>query len=291
MSKKRLNFRSIFLLLLGMFLFSSGQQHLYSQDAPKNKVRIKAYYVKIMNKEIYFDISASSKIGNDNVDVSNIELTVYNEYDDEKVALGTTTTNMNGKSRFIIKDLNSIKADSTNTYNILISFKGNDAFKRASKRLSFMDAAIEAKVITKDSINYITAVLKDTSKDSVLTDASLTIQVQRLFQPLFIGEEFNITDENGTIIVPIEEGIPGIDGMLNIEVVLNDSDEYGTVKDIVMAPVGVPIVDESTFDQRTMWSPRNKTPIFLLIFPNLIIFGMLGLILYLVFNLFKIYKS
>jgi hypothetical protein len=274
-----------------MFLFSSGQQHLYSQDAPKNKVRIKAYYVKIMNKEIYFDISASSKIGNDNVDVSNIELTVYNEYDDEKVALGTTTTNMNGKSRFIIKDLNSIKADSTNTYNILISFKGNDAFKRASKRLSFMDAAIEAKVITKDSINYITAVLKDTSKDSVLTDASLTIQVQRLFQPLFIGEEFNITDEDGTIIVPIEEGIPGIDGMLNIEVVLNDSDEYGTVKDIVMAPVGVPIVDESTFDQRTMWSPRNKTPIFLLIFPNLIIFGMLGLILYLVFNLFKIYKS
>ena len=291
MNKNRLNFQSIFLLLLGMFLFSSGQQHLYSQDAPKNKVRIKAYYVKIMHKEIYFDISASSKIGNDNVDVSNIELTVYNEYDDEKVTLGTTTTNMNGKSRFIVKDLNSIKADSTNTYNILISFKGNDAFKRASKRLSFMDADIEAKVITKDSLNYITAVLKDTSKDSLLTDVSLTIQVQRLFQPLFIGEEFNITDENGTIIVPIEEGIPGIDGMLNIEVVLNDSEEYGTVKDIVVAPVGVPIVDESTFDDRTMWSPRNKTPIFLLVFPNLIIFGMWSLILYLSFNLFKIYKS
>ena len=291
MSKSRLNFRSILLLLLGLFLFSSGQQHLYSQDSPKNKVRIKAYYFKVMDKEIYFDISASSKIGKDNVDVSNIKLTVFNEYDDEKVEIGTTTTDMKGESRFVVKDLNSIKSDSTATYNILISFKGNDAFKRASKRVSFKDAEIEAKVITKDSLNYITAVLKDTSKDSLITDASLTVQVQRLFQPLFIGEEFNITDKNGTIIVPIEKGIPGIDGILNIEVVLSDSEEYGTVKDIVMAPVGVPIVDESTFDQRTMWSPRNKTPLFLLVFPNLIIIGMWSLIIYLTFNLFKISKS
>ena len=291
MSKSRLNFRSISLMLLGIFLFSSGHQHLYSQESPKNKVRIKAYYVKVMDKEIYFDISASSKIDKDNVDVSNIELTVFNEYDDEKVELGTTTTNMNGESRFVIKDLNSIKADSTNTYNILISFKGNDAFKRAFKRISFKDAEIEAKVIRKDSVNYITAVLKDTSKDSLIADVSLTVQVQRLFQPLFIGEEFNITDDFGTIIVPIEEGIPGVDGILNIEVVLSDSEEYGTVKNIVMAPVGVPIVDESTFDQRKMWSPRNKTPIFLLVFPNLIIFGMWSLILYLTFNLFKISKS
>ena len=290
MRKGQFNLRSIFLLLLGMFLFSSGQ-HLYSQDSPKNKVRIKAYYVKVMDKEIYFDISASSKIGKDNVDVSNIELTVYNEYDDEKVELGSTTTNMKGESRFVVKDPNSIEADSTNTYNILVSFAGNDAFKRAFKRVSFKNADIEAKVITKDSLNYITAVLKDTSKDSLITDASLTVQVQRLFQPLFIGEEFNITDENGTIIVPIEEGIPGIDGILNIEVVLSDSEEYGTVKAIVMAPIGVPIVDESTFDQRTMWSPRNKTPIFLLVFPNLIIIGMWSLIIYLTFNLFKISKS
>ena len=144
MSRSRLNLRSILLLMLGMFLFSSGQQHLYSQDSPKNKVRIKAYYVKIMNEEIYFDLSASSKIGKNNVDVSNIELTVYNEYDDEKVEIGTTTTNMKGESRFVVKDLNSIKADSTNTYNISISFKGNDAFKRASKSVSFKDADIEA---------------------------------------------------------------------------------------------------------------------------------------------------
>jgi hypothetical protein len=63
------------------------------------------------------------------------------------------------------------------------------------------------------------------------------------------------------------------------------------VKAIVTAPVGSLIVDESTFDQRKMWSSRDKTPIFLLIFPNILIFGMLGLIVYLTLNLFKISKS
>ncbi|RLD28680.1 MAG: hypothetical protein DRI75_05900 [Bacteroidetes bacterium] len=288
--KNLLNYRFIFLLLVSIFLFSSSFQNLNAQNAKKNKVRLKADYVKIMNEEVYFNIRATSRIGKKNTNVSNIDVTVYNEFDDDKVELGTITTDMKGSSKFVVKDFNSLKADSTNTYNILISFKGNEEFSKASKRITFRNANIEAKLITKDSINYITAKLLDASKDSLISDASLTVQVQRLFQPLFIGDEFNITDEYGTISVPIEKGIPGIDGNLNIEVVLDAHDDFGTVKAIVIAPIGTPIIDESTFDKRTMWSPRNKTPIFLLIFPNLIIFGMWGLIVYLIYNLFKISK-
>ena len=290
-SKEQLKFRFIILVLLGLFLCSTAFQNLYAQNAKKNKVRLKADYVKIMNEEVYFDLRASSRIDKKNVDIANIELIISNEFDDDKVELGTIKTDMNGSGRFVVKDFKSIKPDSTNIYNILISFKGNEDFSRASKRLTFRNANIKANLITKDSINYITASLLDAGKDSLIGDESLTVQVQRLFQPLFVGEEFYITDESGTIIVPVEEGIPGVDGNLTIEVVLSDSDDYGTVKAIVIAPIGKPIVDESTFDQRKMWSPRNKTPLFLLIFPNIIIFGMWGLIVYLMFNLFKISKS
>jgi len=124
-----------------------------------------------------------------------------------------------------------------------------------------------------------------------LSDQILNVQVQRLFRPLRIGPEFNSTDESGTIIVPIEEGIPGVDGMLTFEVVLKDNDDYGTVKAQVTAALGTPVVDESTFDERTMWSPRNKTPLFLLIVPNLITLGIWGIIIYLILNLVKIKKS
>jgi len=289
--KKTINYRFVFLIIISGFFLSINVQNLYAQETKKNTIRLKADYIKTMNKEIAFNLRASSKVDGSNIDVANIELTVFNEYNDDSVKLGSTITDSEGKSTFVVNDLNLIKPDSTGLYNILVSFKGNDAYKRAAKSVSYKDAIIEAKIITKDSVNYITATLKDTATDSVLSDQILNVQVQRLFRPLRIGPEFNSTDESGTIIVPIEEGIPGVDGMLTFEVVLKDNDDYGTVKAQVTAALGTPVVDESTFDERTMWSPRNKTPLFLLIVPNLITLGIWGIIIYLILNLVKIKKS
>jgi len=287
---KQLELRIFYLMILSIILCTLSIQDVNAQDVKKNRVRLKADYVKIMDGDSYFDISASAKIEKKNVPVSTIEVIIYHELNDDQIELGTVTTDSNGECRFIIKNFYNLKTDTTNTYNFLISFKGNDAFKKVSKSIEFKDASIAAEMITKDSINYISATLRETSTDSLLVDQSLNVQVQRLFKSLRIGKEFNNTDENGTIIVPIEEGIPGIDGNLIIEVVLNDSDEYGTVKSLVKVPIGVPIVDESTFDQRTMWSTRSKTPIFILVFTNLLIVGIWGIIIYLISNLFKIVK-
>ncbi len=289
--KSHIKYRFVLLAFLGVFLLNMAFQGLYAQEVKKNRVRLKLDYIKVMESDAYLDIKASAKIDKKNIDVSNITIKVYNEVDDEEIDLGNVITNMNGKSRFIIKNLKSLKPDSTNVYTLGISFKGNDLYKRASKTVSFRDAEITAKIITKDSTNFVTATLKDISLDSLLVDHSLDVQVQRLFSPLKIGEEFNNTDENGTILVPVEEGIPGVNGNLTLEVVLNDSDDYGTVKALINAPIGTPIVDESTYDQRTLWSPRDKTPISILVFANLLIFGIWGMLFYLMYNLFKISKS
>lgn len=191
---------------------------------------------------------------------------------------------MKGECWFTIKNLNLIKQDSTNIYNIHFEFKGDSNFKKVSKSISFKDANIIADLIQKDSINYIKATLIDLSTNTPLSDSLLNVRIQRLFRPLRIGPEFNPPDENGTIIVSIIDEIPGVNGILTFEVVLKDSDDYGTVKSMVKASIGIPIVDESTFDERTMWSPRNKTPYLLLIFPNLLILTMWGLIIYLIIN-------
>lgn len=286
--KNQLKFKTVFLVFLSVFFLTSG----FSQEVEKSKVRLKADYVKVMGGEVYFNMNASARVDGENIKVPDLDLTVYNEVGDEKIKLGETKTDVNGDAKLVLEGLNSIKPDSTNTYNVSISFKGNDSFKRASKSLSFRDAAIEAKLVTEDSINYISATLVDKSTDSVIVGALLRVQVQRLFKPLKIGEEYNITDDDGTVVVTIPEGIPGEDGNLTIEVVLNESDAFGTVKALVQAPVGsVKVVDESKFEKRTMWSPRNKTPLFMLIFPNLLILGVWIIIIYLIINLFKIAKS
>ena len=143
----------------------------------------------------------------------------------------------------------------------------------------------------KDSINYVSAKLLDVMTDSSVAEAALDVRVDRLFRPLRIGDTSFETDENGEIEVAIEDGIPGVDGNLKLEVVLNESDDYGTVIASVVAPIGTVIVDESTFDQRTMWSPRGKTPIFLLTLTYSFIFVVWGIFIYLFINLVRIFKS
>ena len=281
--RNQFKMRRFFLVLLTVFLTMSS----FAQKAKKDKVRLKVSYVKIMDSEIHFDFKAVARIKKEYIDVSNIDLIVYNEFEDKKIKVGKTTTNMKGESRFVLRNLNAIKPDLNSVYNFVISFKGNDAFKKASKTISFKNANIVAKLITKDSVNYISATLTDAKTNNPIIDVSLGVRLKRLFRPLRIGKEFNNTDENGTIIVPIEDGLSGVDGNLSFEIVLNESEEYGTVIAVVNAPIGKAIVDESTFDERTMWSPRNKTPLFLLIFPNLLTFGIWGIIIYLIINLFK----
>ena len=112
-----------------------------------------------------------------------------------------------------------------------------------------------------------------------------------MFTPLVVSEEFLMTDESGSINVEIPGDIPGKDGNLAMEVVIQENDDYGTVKAQLDAPVGTPIVHTSTYDQRTLWGRSSRTPLFILFFTGLLVFGSWGLIFYLLFNLYKIAKN
>jgi hypothetical protein len=288
---KNLLNHKIIIFFFGFLLVTLFSSSIYGQEKSKNQVRIQGYFFKIMDSVSYIDIKATSKIGKKNTSVSNIEITVYNEIYDESIELGSIRTNLDGKGKFIFTNLNKLIPDSTRTYNIQLVFKGDSIYKKAKKSLSFKNANISTKLLTENKINFIKANVLSENNSTPITDESITIRVKRLFRPLTLNNEFVYTDENGGILFPIEEGIPGINGNLVIEVVLFESDDYGTVIDLVNAQIGIPMVDESTYDERTMWSPRNKTPIFLLVIPNLLTFGMWAIIIILIINLFKIAKS
>ncbi|NER10852.1 hypothetical protein SAMN06265375_102166 [Muriicola jejuensis] len=280
----------LFGITLAIFMSLTLISGLHAQSE-KNSVRIKADYTKVMDGQSYLDIKVISRIDRQMVDVPDLDMEVYYEYDYEEFPLGSAKTDMSGKSRFMLPPLSEMKADSTGMYTLGVSFGGNDEFKRGSRTVNFRDARIETRLEQRDSTNYVEATLTDTGTGLPVPDVSLRVQVQRLIRPLRIGEEFNYTDENGTVFVPVEAGIPGLDGLLNIEVVLPESEDYGTVKAIVEAPYGKPIVLDTSFNERTLWSPRSKTPIFIVIFTILLIVVTWGPILYLIRNLYKISKS
>ncbi len=285
--KTRMQFHSIFFLVFSM-LFVSG---IHGQSKKKVRVRINAAYVHVIDHEHYLNIKASARVDKETVEVSNAEFIVSQELEDGEIEIGTTTTNARGLSKFVIEDFDALTPDDDGFYHITVSFGGNDDFKRGSREVSFRKADIMAELVTKDSVNYVSATLIDVKLDSAIAEVPLTVQVDRLFRPLKIEKDFFMTDDNGNVEVAVPDDIPGVDGILKLEVVLNESDDYGTVKKILQEPIGTQIVDESTFDQRTMWSPRGKTPIFLLTVTLSFGFIVLGIFVYLFFNLVRIYKS
>jgi hypothetical protein len=285
---KSFKYSKILIALFGMFLLSSATHKVQAQK--KNKARLTVKYKKHMNGDALFEIKAGARVDRKNVAVSGIELTVSNVTDDGSNKIGSTVTDHMGQTVFVIENFGSMQKDKEGVYNFKIQFNGNDEFKKVSKSISVMDANLLASVEEIDEVNYLKAVLTDATTNEPITGESVSLQVDRLFKPLTIGESFYTTDADGVVMAPIANDIPGIDGNLTFMAVI-DSDDYHKVISSIDAKIGVPIVENSTFDERTLWSPRDKTPILMLIFLNLLIFGIWSILIYLTYNLIKIAKS
>ncbi len=257
----------------------------------KERMRLSTVYTKVMDGPLYLDMQASARVDKTNITIPDAELAVYYEVDGEEFPLGTVVTDAGGKAQLTLKGMDAITPDSTGLYILGAAFAGNDTFGSASSSVEFRDAVLTASLVQKDSLNYIEATLKDKVLDSAIADALIKVQVDRMFKPLIISEEFLMTDESGGITVAIPGDIPGKDGNLAMEVVIEENDSYGNVKAMLDAPVGTPIVHSSTYDQRTLWGRSSRTPLFILFFTGLLVFGSWGLIFYLLFNLYKIAKN
>ncbi len=258
----------------------------------KNRLRVSVGYSKVMPSYSVLTITAKYRAEEGIVGAPGLDFEVFRLPEaDSLVPEGNARTNIDGIALFKLKNLNSIQPDSSGTYTYRVASMEHPDFSVAEKDISFREALLDVVVSTADSIPELTATLTDAYSGEPLEELPLRVQVQRLFRPLRIGEEFYMTDSDGIVSVPIEPGIPGVDGLISLEVLLVESDVYGSVKALMETPLGEPIKNLSTFNKRTMWSPPSKTPLFLLIVPNLLILGIWGAIIFLIINLFKIYKS
>jgi hypothetical protein len=260
-------------------------------QSPTHKARMSAQYTKVMNRETFIALSAKYKGENGFEPASGLVIQVYKKMpDDSLFYLGAATMNPEGKTKFVLNDSSLTKTTEAAVFTYVVKIENQPTYEDSEVEIKVSDANLSAAVEAVDSINQIRATLTD-GLGQPLAKQSLKVQLQRMYAPLPIGEESYETDENGSIIVPIDAPMPGINSELTFEVVLNESETYGTVKALVTAPIGTPIVDQSTFDERTLWSPPSKAPYYLLIFPNLIILGVWVPILLLIINLFRISKA
>ncbi|MFO7718847.1 MAG: hypothetical protein R6W85_00225 [Gillisia sp.] len=298
--KKSMIFRSksVLFILIGALAFLANDA--YSQEE-KIGARLTVEHVKVMNENSSLKITAIYRGEEGYEPAKNLNFAIYkineSEVDSEEISeedrdavseekIGDVTTNNEGKATFLIPNQFVTQAS---TYSIRI--ENSDTYEDDEEEVTVMDAILEASVEEIDSVYHMKARFVSIENEP-LADQTLKVGLKRLFGSLSIGEDDSYeTDEDGVILVPIQDGLTGVDGNLTFQVTLKENDDYGTIIANIESGIGIPIKDESTFHQRTLWSPPSKTPMFLLIVPNLILIGIWGILVLLVINLFKIYKS
>ncbi|WP_372769531.1 NrfD/PsrC family molybdoenzyme membrane anchor subunit [Lutibacter sp.] len=266
----------IFLGLIGNVFFTNAQE-------VKKDLSISLSYLKIVNDTSFINISTSYKDDNGWHEAINIPFEIFKINDDE-IYLGKGITNENGKTLFKLSKT-SVQLENT----IKLKVTNQPLFEDVEEMLTFKEVNLSAQLIINDNEKQIAASLLD-MEGNPIPDEGLQVQVKRMFNGLNIGDGTYFTDENGEIAVNIDENYNSFSGNLVFEVTLEEHDEYGTVKVEMNSDLGIKSIDLSTFNKRTLWSPSNKTPLFLLIFSNLMLLIILGIFIRLLLNLIQLSK-
>lgn len=268
--------------ILLMVAFVGNTYNVKAQEE-KQSLSISLSYHKISGGDSFLKISTSFKGENGWQDAANVPFEIINSEDES--SLGKGFTDMHGKTKFIFPK-GFVKAEN----NIELRISEHPIYEDTSESLYFKDVNLTAELTVSEDSKQITATLLDMEGNPIV-DEGLKVQVKRLFKGLNVGDDSYYTDESGMIVADITEEYKSFDGNLIFEVTLEEHDEFGTVKYQMPVDFGIAGTDLSTFDQRTMWSPSNKTPLFMLIFPNLVLLGIIGVFVYLIMSLIKISKS
>lgn len=276
---------NLLLILICFVLIGLTNKDMYAQSK-KQKARVSINFNSSENVNL-LKVSAKYKKGKSYTPAANLDFKVYLVIENDSLELiGAIATNNKG---IAVIDITNAFGKIREQYSFNIIHDETEKFSKIDKTTTIKVAKLSAALKTTDEKHFISAQLLNVQNEPI-EGAELKVQLQRLFSPLAVGEGSYFTDENGNINVPITEIMPGLDGKLNYEVVLQDSDDYGTIKAVIPTTIGKHIEDLSTFDQRTMWSPPSKTPVFLLIILNVLIFGIWAYLSILMFNLYRIYK-
>lgn len=278
--------------VLMLFAFSNAYASPI-QEKEKARVRMSLNYFKIAEDSCDLTVKVLTRQDRKYVPVSGIIINLFLNEQTKSGMMGNITTDEEGLGSFILPDKFYMALDTLTTFEFFARLKNDPNYQDKITSLEVRDASMT--VAYYDSLKEIKVTLLE--KDSTglgvpVEDADIKFYVKRLFSLLPVGGDNNFTDEEGGVSINFPTNLPGdADGNLEVVIKLEDDEYYGNIIVSKTLPWGSDLlIHKDTFDQRTMWSSRDKTPWYLLIFPNLILLTVWGVIFYLIMQLVKIYR-
>lgn len=207
--------------------------------------------------------------------------------------LGSATTNRLGVGSLHFPARKKAAWDTLNNFLFLATITGSNQFEDTSTELEITKARIELSLQEEDSIRTVSAKVfeKQDSGWVQVPEVELKFMVMRQFKNLPISEDVYETDENGEASAEYILSIPGDEtGSINLGAKIDEHELYGSITATKSSPWGLPLAPDNSFKKRTLFATRDKTPIWLLVFSNLMIIAVWGIIFYLLYQIVEIRK-
>jgi hypothetical protein len=203
--------------------------------------------------------------------------------------MGSSTTNERGIGSIEIPTVLMEDWHSMDEFEFIATVDPTDSSEAVTETISIHKARIR---LSTSQDRMITAVIERSEAGEWIPeeDVELKFFIKREFGRLPITEDPLTSDAEGSIEIEFTDTLPGDEsGVLTMGGWLEDHAEFGNIIAFTSTTWGTPTVDDnSSFNKRTLWSTRDRTPLWLLIFPNLIIAGIWGIILFLIYQIIRI---
>ena len=274
------------------FVLKAGAQ----ESEPRQLILDVSYYMPA-DKIPYLKVSAKEKIERKFIPLKDIPANVYMGEESENSLLSKIKTDSKGESRVYIPASFKTNWDSSGGQLTFIAVsEANKNFESTTTEIQVTKARLEIDTTTDEESRNITVKISEFKNGEWIPvpKADLKVVIKRLLGYLPVGEEEVYTsDEEGMVNAAfMRDSLPGDSkGLLTLIARTEDNELYGNIFEEITVPWGISVQkDTGFFDQRTLWSTRDRTPIWLLLMAYSIIAGVWGTLIYLIIQLFKTRK-
>lgn len=276
------------ILTLALVIVSPG---LFGQE--KASIRLDLTYHQLNNQLPELKAQIRTRIDRRYQPVEGVKVNFYHSEVSEENFLGASDSDLEGFASLIFPDNFKTWFDTSSvmTYHAIVSDDPN--YDDKDDDIDITKSIVEISLDEGEEREVEITINKFDEEGNQIPAEEVDVQifVKRTFGRLEIGSGFE-TDEDGKFTTDFPSDIPGDSlGRLTIVAFVEDDRDLGYLNFEKEADWGVITLDNNEeFEKRTLWASRDKAPFWLLIFPNLIILGIWGTMVYLLWLIYRINK-
>ena len=284
-------------IALAMVVYIAFPVNLFAQDSVKNDLNLSLGYFMNNNKVVYLKATTKSKIKGKFVQIKGIHINLFLDTDSTANLIGKVTTDDKGIAKAVLPPALKAVWDGAAKHNFIAVSEATKEFESTTAEATITKSKIVIDTLNEDAVRSISITVTALNRTSwePAPDLEMKVGIGRLLGGfLTVGEEATYTtDSSGTVVAALSrKNIPGDEnGNIILVAKVEDNELLGnlTVNKTVRWGEAVKSND-GFFNQRTLWSTRFRTPLWLLFMAYSIVIGVWGTIIYLILQIFKIKK-